>query len=69
MSNQELKNLGVTDEAVAKRAYEIWEDRGRPEGDGSENWELAQKQLLSEARRRQPPLLRLLNRLRNRAAM
>ena len=69
MSNQELNNLGITDEVIAKRAYEIWEERGRPEGDGSENWELAQKQLLAKARRRQPPILRLLNRLRNRAAM
>ena len=69
MSKQELKNLGITEDAIAKRAYEIWEDRGRPESDGTDNWELAQKQLLSEARRRQPPLIRLLNRLRNRAAM
>ena len=69
MSNQEIKNLGISEDAVAKRAYQIWEERGRPDGDGSENWQLAQKQLIAEARRRQPPILRLLNRLRNRAAM
>lgn len=63
------KSLGISDEAVAKRAYQIWEEQGRPEGDGSDNWQMAQKQLLAEARRRQPPILRLLNRLRLRAAM
>lgn len=69
MSKKEQQDLGISDEAIARRAYEIWEERGRPEGDGSDNWELAQKQLASAARRRQPPILRLLNRLRNRAAM
>ncbi len=63
------KNLGISDEAVSKRAYQIWEERGCPNDDGSDNWQLAQKQLLAEARRRQPPILRLLNRLRLRAAM
>ena len=63
------QDLGVSNEAIAKRAYEIWEARGRPEGDGSDNWQLAKKQLLAQARRRQRPIVRLLNRLRNRAAV
>ena len=65
----EQQNLGISDEAIAKRAYEIWQERGCQEDDGAENWQLAQTQLLAEARRRQPPILRLLNRLRNRAAL
>lgn len=69
MSKSDIQNLGISDETIAKRAYEIWEERGRPEGDGSDNWSLAQKQLIAEARRKQPPILRLLNRLRNRAAI
>jgi hypothetical protein len=61
--------LAVTDDAIAKRAYELWEARGCPSGNGNDDWQLAKKQLQAEARRRQPPLLRLLNRLRNRAAV
>ena len=68
LDNQQHQ-LGISNDTVSKRAYEIWESRGRPQGDGSENWQLAQKQLLAEARRRQRPIVRLLNRLRNRAAM
>ena len=66
---EEQKNLGISEDTIAKRAYEIWQERGCPDGDGSDNWQLAQSQLLAEARRRQPPILRLLNRLRNRAAL
>lgn len=60
---------GVTDDTIAKRAYELWQARGCPQGDGSEDWQLAKTQLLAETRRRQRPLLRLLSRLRSRAAV
>jgi hypothetical protein len=61
--------LAISDDAIAKRAYELWEARGCPHGDGNDNWQLAKKQLQAEARRRQPPVLRLLSRLRSRAAV
>jgi hypothetical protein len=59
----------ISDDAIAKRAYELWEARGCPQGDGNDDWQLAKKQLQAEARRRQPPILRLLSRLRSRAAV
>lgn len=64
----------ITDEAIARRAYEIWESRGCPNGDGGDDWETAKLQLLSETcsepalGTRRGPLLRFLDRLRNRAA-
>jgi hypothetical protein len=61
--------LGISDNTIAKRAYGLWEARGCPQGDGSEDWQLAKRQLLAEAHRRQRPLLRLLSRLRSRAAV
>jgi len=60
---------GITDDAIAKRAYELWESRGCPHGDGNDDWQLAKRQLLAASRRRQRPILRLLSRLRNRAAV
>jgi Protein of unknown function (DUF2934) len=33
---------------IAARAYQIWEDRGRPEGKEEEFWHLAEQQLLNE---------------------
>lgn len=62
-------DLGVTDDAISKRAYDLWQARGCPPGDGDEDWQLAKRQLLAEARRKQPPILRLLSRLRSRAAV
>lgn len=59
----------ICDDAIAKRAYELWEARGCPQGDGNDDWQLARKQLHAEARRRQRPILRLLSRLRHRAAI
>ncbi len=68
LANKQME-LGVTDEAIAKRAYELWEARGCPAGDGGDDWQLAKRQLLAEARRRQSPLVRILSRLRNKAAV
>ncbi len=37
----------VSTEEIARRAYEIWEARGRPFGDGSEDWNAAVAELAS----------------------
>ena len=37
----------VPTEEIARRAYEIWEARGRPSGDGSEDWDAAVAELAS----------------------
>jgi len=37
----------VSTEEIARRAYEIWEARGRPSGDGSEDWDAALAELTS----------------------
>lgn len=31
----------IPTEEIARRAYEIWEARGRPAGDGTEDWDAA----------------------------
>lgn len=78
-TNENHENCTISDEAIARRAYEIWEARGCPEEDGSDNWEAAKLQLLAETQTgdgtanscadgRRGPLLRFFDRLRNRAA-
>jgi hypothetical protein len=42
----------VTQEEIARRAYEIWQSRGCPEGDGSQDWQAAEMQLIAERVRR-----------------
>jgi hypothetical protein len=42
----------VSQEEIARRAYEIWEARGRPSGDGNEDWERAVAELTSGSYRR-----------------
>ncbi len=37
----------VSTEEIARRAYEIWEARGRPVGDGSQDWDAAVAELTS----------------------
>ena len=60
----------VTDETISLRAFELWQARGCPDGDGSQDWQTAQEQLIAEAQQsaRRRPLRRLLARLRSRAA-
>ncbi|WP_375780230.1 DUF2934 domain-containing protein [Bradyrhizobium sp. ma5] len=36
------------DEAVAARAYQLWEKAGKPEGRDDEFWHLAAQELLNE---------------------
>jgi hypothetical protein len=41
----------VPQEAIARRAYELWEARGCPPSDGTEDWERAVAELTSGNRR------------------
>lgn len=66
--NRQVK-AHVTEEAIAKRAYEIWQERGCPDGDGDQDWQTAKAELLAEAGSNRGPLLRLFDRLRNKAAL
>lgn len=35
----------VSQEDIARRAYEIWQSRGCPPGDGSDDWNAAEAEL------------------------
>jgi hypothetical protein len=37
----------VSDDQIARRAYEIWQARGCPQGDGSADWLAAKEELLA----------------------
>ena len=37
----------VSDDEIARRAYEIWQQRGCPQGDGQADWEAARAELTS----------------------
>lgn len=37
----------VPQEEIARRAYEIWQDRGCPAGDGSQDWRVAEAELVA----------------------
>lgn len=39
------RTLNLTEEAIAARAYEIWEERGRPEGQAEAHWYEARAEL------------------------
>jgi hypothetical protein len=39
-------NTQVTQEEIARRAYEIWQSRGCPQGDGSDDWQAAEAELI-----------------------
>ena len=53
---------------ICERAYQIWQSRGCPEGDGSTDWEIAKQQLERESRGALGSLRRVIARLRSRAA-
>ncbi len=42
----------VSQEDIARRAYELWQARGCPQGDGSKDWEAAEAELLGGRVRR-----------------
>jgi Protein of unknown function (DUF2934) len=44
---------GINKDEIARRAYEIWESRGCPPGDGRDNWDAALAELLSARRKEQ----------------
>jgi hypothetical protein len=41
-----IKSKKVSQDDIARRAYEIWQSRGCPPGDGSEDWQAAEAELL-----------------------
>ncbi len=41
-------SLTISHGQIAKRAYEIWERRGRPTGRDVENWKEAERELTAE---------------------
>jgi hypothetical protein len=41
---------GPAPEKIAARAYEIWQESGRPEGKDAENWYRAERELSSRAK-------------------
>jgi hypothetical protein len=43
----------ISQEEIARRAYEIWQARGCPSGDGSENWQAAEAELIAARIRRE----------------
>ena len=43
-------NCEIPTEEIARRAYERWEARGRPAGDGSDDWEAALAELTAQRR-------------------
>jgi DUF2934 family protein len=40
-------HTAVSDDEIARRAYEIWQARGCPPGDGQEDWQAAKAELTS----------------------
>ena len=41
-----VQNVEVTEEVIRERAYLLWEQAGRPEGDADDIWQKAQTQIL-----------------------
>lgn len=39
------KQANVSTDDIARRAYEIWQSRGCPPGDGSDDWRAAEAEL------------------------
>ena len=37
----------ISDNEIAERAYEIWQSRGCPEGDGNQDWETARAEIMA----------------------
>jgi hypothetical protein len=45
----------VPEEEIARRAYELWQSRGCPQGDGSEDWQAAKAELIARKFSRNSP--------------
>ena len=43
----QTQEVVVSDQEIARRAYEIWEARGCPPGDGADNWQAAKAELIA----------------------
>lgn len=61
-------SVHITNEMISERAYQIWQSRGCPQGDGNNDWEIAKQQLERESRGALGSLRRIIARLRTRAA-
>jgi hypothetical protein len=44
-----LRDMAVTNEQIAQRAFEIWDREGRPEGRDQEHWFRAEAELTQQA--------------------
>jgi hypothetical protein len=44
--NMNTMELNVSQEEIARRAYELWQSRGCPPGDGSQDWQAAEAELI-----------------------
>jgi hypothetical protein len=42
----------ISHDDIARRAYEIWQSKGCPPGDGTDDWQTAQAELLASRIRR-----------------
>jgi hypothetical protein len=51
----------VPQEEIAQRAYELWQARGCPSGDGTEDWERAVAELTTGRRHHGSPVEGLLD--------
>jgi len=47
-SSTSVSHHGLTAEAISRRAYELWEQEGRPESRDLHHWLRAEQQLLAE---------------------
>lgn len=50
-SSTSAPHHGLTAEAISRRAYELWEQEGRPESRDLHHWLRAEQQLLAEQNR------------------
>lgn len=48
------KSPPINDDTIARKAYELWESRGRPHGTGEDDWFEAERALHSEANGKKP---------------
>ena len=44
-ANEHADLPGPSHEDIARRAYQLWEERGKPHGSPEEDWHLAEHQL------------------------